>query len=360
MLNDRRFFLISKHPITGNACKTDCPNCGSKKRFSPYWDALKREIVQGAGKCDRVNGCGAHIRPRDVADFKASGVADYSRWLADRYGRNLSSPARVRAVPLNGLLSYWSDKYPDTAIKRWLTCLFGVNDVCDALAAYSVTGDGAGGVCFWQTDGRGNAITGRIIKYLPTGKRDRATNPDWAHAVAKRAGKLPEGYQPPKHLFGLGTMKEGADVLVMESEKSALLCWLLRKTQPDNGLLKKYNVFLATGGATFLETTTRTDAAILTAARSVTLCPDDDDAGETWEDTAARHGWGVDHIARITSVGGRGKGWDVGDAVLHWLRWQRSGAGPLPYIPMMPKIGPAVNAWKERQKELANNQNNAI
>ena len=169
-------------------------------------------------------------------------------------------------------------------------------------------------VAFWQFSGDGTAVTARVIPYNPDGHRDKGKAMYWAHNTLKT-----NGYNPVKHLFGLRYAMgcKAARIAVVESEKSALLCECARRRY---GIFNDY-VFVATGGATFLQATLDGDRELL-GDRDVYLFPDSDSAGRQWRENAAKHNAGVEDSARIYAeeIGADGSGFDIGDLVCDFVK----------------------------------------
>lgn len=139
----------------------------------------------------------------------------------------------------------------------------------------------------------------------------------WAHNTLRI-----DGYNPAKHLFGLryaiGCTAER--IAVVESEKSALLCECARR---QYGIFSDY-VFLATGGATFLQSTLDGDRELL-GGKDVYLFPDSDKAGRQWRENAAKHIAGVEDCAHLYAeeIGADGSGYDIGDLICDFVREQQ-------------------------------------
>lgn len=232
--------------------------------------------------------------------------------------------AAAQAAPqfyaLNGIFSAWRGNYTANKLYCYLSQIFGINETNCAFNKYSVTDDTSGGSVFWQTNGKGAATTGRIIHYKTDGHRNKDFAPYWVHSIAIKAGKLPSDYNPPKYLFGLNTITKGANVLIVESEKSAIICYLYNLLKPGNDICGDYTAFCATGGATMISATLNTSAEILHAnSAKITLCPDDDPAGDKWRETANLYGATIYDAARNNNSANI-CGYDIGDLILDRLK----------------------------------------
>lgn len=319
---------VLKSYLNGRNCKTDCPICSGKKTFVQYYDTFTAQFIAGAGKCDRVNSCGAHITPSQVLD----NTQHFSRLEYKRIMQRQKATAAAQAAPqfyaLNGVFSAWRGNYTANKLYCYLSQIFGINETNCAFNKYSVTDDTTGGAVFWQTNGKGAATTGRIIHYKTDGHRNKDYAPYWVHSIAIKEGKLPRDYNPPKYLFGLNTITKGANVLIVESEKSALICYLYNLLKPGNDICGDYTAFCATGGATMISATLNTSTEILRAnGVKITLCPDDDPAGDNWRKTANLYGAKIHDIARDNNSA-KISGYDIGDLILDRLNQAQTAAAP--------------------------------
>ena len=89
------------------------------------------------------------------------------------------------------------------------------------------------------------------------------------------------------------------------------------------GILSDY-VFLATGGATFLQNTLNSDRELL-GGKDVYLFPDSDKAGRQWRENAAKYIAGVEDCAHLYAeeIGADGSGYDIGDLIYDFVKEQR-------------------------------------
>lgn len=97
----------------------------------------------------------------------------------------------------------------------------------------------SGHTIFWQIDEAGHIRTGKLMRYLPNGHRDKREgmwNIDWIHSVLSRKREdtdpwpHPELYNPDKQevrqtLFGMHLLDRypGAEIRIVESEKTAII-----------------------------------------------------------------------------------------------------------------------------------------
>lgn len=309
-----RWEITSINPLTNVSTKFDCPKCGKKKVFRRFWDNKTGDWLQGDfGRCDRVNGCGFDESPYSVQFYQRHALAG----RALTAGQSLTAPRTLTAAPTAAAVQIqtaanepphdfaatfagWWDNYPDNTLRAWLRGLYGeaATTTCDD---YLLTGtpNGTGWVCYWYTDGHGIVTDGRLIKYQGDGHRvkdkDEATGAkkyaaDWVRAWIER-GEQRRGVpvsvpaRTPKHLYGLHLLKEGARVLIVEAEKTAVI---LETCYRAGQRPRKYDCILATGGGDYLAGAFQRDADLLAAASSVTLSPDNDQQGREWVEVAAR------------------------------------------------------------------------
>lgn len=173
------------------------------------------------------------------------------------------APMGAPLVPLNGLFNWWLTHYQPRPLIEYLNRYFKASTVMVTLSRYLVTGDPRGRVCYWQTNGGGVATSGRCEGLTAAGTVDHTAPPTWAHAQAKRAGKLPDEYQPPKYPFGLHLVTDGARVLMVESEAAALLLACYNLEHPNNSISGQYSTIMAAGGEHLRRVATSNAAKIL-------------------------------------------------------------------------------------------------
>lgn len=114
----------------------------------------------------------------------------------------------------------------------WMCRLFGQQRVMEAWAKYDVTSDSGGNVVWWYRDTEGRILHDKVMRYSVLGKRDKA--------FTTRRFKTADGFSGRAY-FGSHLVEEGKKVVLLESEKSVLLCACYFGM--DNDM-----VFLGTGG----------------------------------------------------------------------------------------------------------------
>lgn len=133
-----------------------------------------------------------------------------------------------------------------------------------------------GRVVFFQIDDEGRPRGGKLMRYGTNGKRDKTSNPGWLHnQEGVRELCDMEHHEYRATLFGMHLMKKypDADINIVESEKTALIC-ANAYGQPEK------NLWMACGGLKFLKLESL--KPLLDSGRRVWLWPDKDGIGE-WE-----------------------------------------------------------------------------
>ena len=100
--------------------------------------------------------------------------------------------------------------------------------IVEVLKEYHVGHSRTGFTVFWQIDEEGKVRTGKMMKYKTDGHRDKESqyNFDWVHSVLNRQHIIDTSKVEVKPcLFGLHLLDKykGADVCIVESEKTAVL-----------------------------------------------------------------------------------------------------------------------------------------
>jgi hypothetical protein len=127
-----------------------------------------------------------------------------------------------------------------------------------------------GRVIFWQIDENGIVRSGKIMKYLPDGHRDKKRNPGWMHNQKYIRERIDfEHSEFRSTLFGmhLVTKYPHATIHLVESEKTALICAI------HFGNIEQ-DLFVACGGLKNL----RAEAihSLIEMRRDIHLWPDKD------------------------------------------------------------------------------------
>ena len=150
------------------------------------------------------------------------------------------------------------------------------------LVGTSMKGYTAGWTVFPQVDDQMRLRDMKLMAYKPDGHREKRADgtgkANWMRAMLEKAGKFDPDTQHVEHcLFGLhlAPMFPKAEICLVESEKSAVLCAAF--TDPNERL------WMATGGMQFFKPDML--APLIRAKRDIVLYPDYD-GYEAWEEAA--------------------------------------------------------------------------
>ena len=261
--------------------KLRCPSCGALS-FVPYIfeDSGEPVGLEECGRCDHAESCGYHLTPAQYfqryperrpnngmskeerrAEWEQrrailrheQQLMDRRRLIAEIQGQDIATEGTETPVEKGGRLP-WSlippteERAENTAFFRFLCRHFEPDTVRHVFRLYHVGGDRQGRAVFWQIDQGGEIRTGKVMKYQENGHRakneDGTPAPgatDWAHAILKRAGRLPDGWRLEQCLFGAHLLRcddMPAPVCLVEAEKTAIIAACA---------LPQY-VWIATGG----------------------------------------------------------------------------------------------------------------
>lgn len=228
--------------------KDICPNCG-QKRFVPYVLASDGVTPAGAeyGRCDREQNCGYQRYP------------DGERMVA----------AVPQQVQPKEMLRYTGEYgVPTCEFFRWMQSVIGKMDAYIAMQDYKIDSiDNC--IIWWQIDRNGVTRTGKVMKYLANGHRDKSDifPVTWAHKHRRLKDKF-KGEELQQCLFGEHLLTKYPDkpVALVESEKTAVI---LSRIYPDH-------LWLATGGSQGIKSDERLTPL---RGRKVLLIPDN---GQYW------------------------------------------------------------------------------
>lgn len=134
--------------------------------------------------------------------------------------------AYVSPDVLQGAKAYDLSKCP---LFRWMCTLFPEDSVREVWSRYNVTTNSRGEAVFWYTDADGRICYDKVMRYLESGKRDKAYG-------GSRKFRTADGYTARPY-FGAHLVKDCDVVKICESEKTAMLYALATS-----------EVMLATGG----------------------------------------------------------------------------------------------------------------
>jgi hypothetical protein len=124
---------------------------------------------------------------------------------------------------------------------RWFCTLLPEDRVREAFDRYNVTTDGQGLAVFWAVDQNGRILHDKRMKFKEDGHRDK----DFG---GTRVYKTADGYSA-RCFFGSHLIQDSGDILVVESERTALALYLVTgkiaiATAGKNNLREKDERFL--------------------------------------------------------------------------------------------------------------------
>lgn len=240
--------------------KEICPNCG-QKRFVPYVLASDGVTPAGAeyGRCDREQSCG------------------YQRY-PDGEKMVVAVPQQVQQKEMLRYVGKMNDT-PPIQFHLWMSEVLTFTDALVTINDYHIDGIDDK-VIWWQIDRDGVVRTGKVMKYLANGHRDKSdTFPvTWAHKHRRLKDQF-KGEELKQCLFGEHLLTKYPDkpVALVESEKTAVI---MSRIYPDH-------LWLATGGSQGIKSDER---LVPLRGRKVLLIPDNGQYWN-WKRTADKYGW---------------------------------------------------------------------
>lgn len=240
--------------------KEICPNCG-QKRFVPYVLASDGVTPAGAeyGRCDREQSCGYQRYP------------DGERMV-------VAVPQQVQPKEMLRYVGKLNDT-PPVPFHLWMSEVLTFTDALVAINDYHIDGID-GDVIWWQIDRDGVVRTGKVMRYLANGHRDKSDifPVTWAHKHRRLKYQF-KGEELKQCLFGehLLTRYPDKPVVLVESEKTAVI---MSRIYPEH-------LWLATGGSQGIKSVERITPLI---GRKVLLIPDNGQYW-SWKRIADQYGW---------------------------------------------------------------------
>jgi hypothetical protein len=265
------------------------------------------------GKCNRLDKCGYHYTPHQYFTdnpWKRETPRKEERSFVLFHRKNErtnSTPPpeptkRCAGLPRRVLDASMRE---NCAYIAWLESRFGSERALQIADEYYVGGI-ADRAIFWQVDGEGCIRTGKIMAYDEhTGKRLKGEGTvDWVHAVMRREGSLPEGWELVQCMYGehlLGRRPE-AVVALAEGAKTAHIGALLMPTM----------VWVAVDSMMSLSR----DMLAVLKGRKVVLFPDEGKGYKIWSEKieAIARDVGFDY-AVSEFMEGRASGSDIADII---------------------------------------------
>jgi len=240
-----------------------CPACG-KLRLKPYAYTDGSIESETLGRCQREANCGYHLKPADY--FKNKGEDFHNRVTfkpptpKEMY---ILDPKICTPVIANYRTSTLFQLLQQTGI-----------DYTAIFERYKIGSTKHGSTIFFQFDGA-NFRTGKKIKYLENGHRDKSVMPPvgWLHKIQPDFDETKQELR--QCFFGRHLLSDSETVCIVESEKTAIVC---------AGIFKNA-VWMATGGRTQLSGVRLSELS----QKKVLLFPDSDSV-DFWTDKVKAFG----------------------------------------------------------------------
>lgn len=179
---------------------------------------------------------------------------------------------------------------------------FGVEEIFDR---YKVSSLDNGWCVFWYVDIKGKIRSGKYMKYLKDGHRDKSQQPSWEHKRRDYKGELYPNFNFVQCFFGEYLLSEDLrkPIAIVESEKTAIIASIF---------IDRY-IWIACGSKNGL---TQSKCEVL-ANRSVTLFPDLG-AYDLWALKAKEFNFNIsDHLEKIATDEQRESGYDLADFLIY-------------------------------------------
>ena len=282
-----------KYSLDKSSKKFLCPSC-DKKTFVRFKNIEGQFVDEKFGRCDREVNCGYFLKPEEDKPV-----------FIPRQRVEYKPPSFVPVDLVNKTLT----NYESNNLSLYLLELMGESRFIDLVEDYKFGVDDtseytSNWTIFWQIDSRTRVRSGKLIRYLENGHRDKGSLMTWFHTKRNIHGDMFPDFNFKQCLFGehlLGKYPK-KPVAIVESEKTALIC---------SFFFEKY-VWLSCGGKTQL---TR-DKTSVVKNRSVTLFPDLG-AYDDWHQKATEFGFNIsDRIEKIATDEDRNNGLDLADFLL--------------------------------------------
>lgn len=326
-------------------------------------------VVYPAKKCYRCFACDAKgDAVKFLMENQGMSFVDAIRWLGKKANIDVDGVEVTTEVKKHELPPPLPTLYlPDSMVKHsmlrrcnfhtWL-CSLPWNEEQQArvepvIEEYMVGATKQGFALFWQLDESTTARTGHCMKYQDDGHRVKegyAT--DWIHTMLRRSGKYPQ-YAEDKvemrqTLFGMHLLNKypGAEVHIVESEKTALICSIYFG-EPERHLWMaccgKYNI------------TSERLAPLIKERRVIALHPDKD-GREEWTEKMKDLGYNrayINHtILTLQWKPEDGEKADIADVILRLLKEKTTKRMPLTEImDVVPAIRTTIKIQKGTKNE---------
>ena len=292
-----------RYRLGGSKLKRTCPWCGAKKRFSPYIDTKTGEVMDGYGRCDRINSCSIHHKNPD------GGVKSVYRRLPPPPPRRQShflDPSILHLLDRPNIFHHWvRERFGEDALHQVLL----------RFPIYSFPDYGNDWVVFMHADLEGKLHTGQMMRYEirdgePRRVRAGYAN-DWLHTMVDED----VAFEYTQTLFGGHSLNcfPSAKVGVVESEKTAVIASIYF---PDMA-------WVSVGSESNL-TAYDSSCSIMKPLRNreVVLFPDlgAEDSWTTKMQTLRKHGFdcSIASLLHLSSGAEVDDGLDLADFLLRW------------------------------------------
>lgn len=292
-----------RYQLGGSKLKRTCPWCGAKKRFSPYIDTKTGEVLEGFGRCDRINSCEVqHKRP-------GGGVESVFRRLPPPPPRRQSHflhPSVLSQLDRPNIFHDWiRDRFGDEALYQVLL----------RFPIYSYPELGDDWVVWMHADVEGKLHTGKMMRYEIRDGEPRRVRSGYANDWLHKKVSDEVGMTYTQTLFGGHSLAcfPSYKVGVVESEKTAVMASIYFPEMAwvsvgSESLLTAYD-----GSCSIMKPL---------RGREVVLFPDlgAEDSWTTKMLTIRKHGivCSISSLRAIASEDDVANGYDLADYLLKW------------------------------------------
>lgn len=208
--------------------KYKCPKCGHK-RFV-LWTLNGNIISEQIGKCDRQETCGHELTVRAYAKSLGKEIHELAGVPLIKIAKDIEftptviPPSYIDSKMVNGTISTLKEfKRGRSNLYNYFIPTMLVNgakntEVHDALDSFPLGTGKQGESIYWLKDRDGKFRSGKMIQYQE-GKRVKDGRPAvWIHTELKL-----ENFNLEQVFWGINRVEKGDIVVIVESEKSALL-----------------------------------------------------------------------------------------------------------------------------------------
>lgn len=283
------YYKYSLQKYAGMKTKHICPQCG-KRSFTLFVDSRGNPIDETVGRCDHESKCGYIRTPKEFFSEhpERKRTSFFDTYIIRREPQR--KPDYIPKEYVDKCLSLHSN------LGRYLSTIIdtapGDKPFLERIQdLYKLGCTKNGSTIYWQIDINNHVRTGKIIQYNPmTGHRSHDVGGvNWVHAIMKKKRLLNEGFNLSQCLFGehLLPYYPNADVMLVESEKTAVLC----------SCLFPLKVWLATGG----KQNFKRELLQVLSGRKVFVFPDTD-CYEDWKEKASKMRFARFNVFDIDSI----------------------------------------------------------